>query len=335
MTRLAFGVELHEYLDARTNLEEAQLSERLGYDSVWFGDSQLIWRELYVLMGATAATTSRVLIGAGVTNPLTRHPAVTASAIATLQELSGNRALIGVGVGDSSMVTMGLERLTRKELIEFIELLRPLCRGEAVQGTKGEMRLAYGAPDKLAPIIVGASGPRMLRLAGEYGDGAIITGSAAAPTLIAQMKAVEEGRRASAQPERPFKTYLAVAAAVHPDASKALAVVRPHVARGLLTHMWPMSEAASRASEQLKASYDFYEHMSPTAKHGDVVPDEVVREFAIAGTPAECLEQVRRLAEVGFDEITIRPYAVDGSTRADMIAAFARDVMVPFRQQYK
>src|SRR6476469_4678258 len=136
MTRLAFGVELHEYLDARTNLLEAQLTERLGYDSVWFGDSQLIWRELYVLMGATAATTSRVNIGAGVTNPITRHPAVTASAIATLQELSGNRAIIGLGVGVSSMITMGMERLTRAELARFIELVRPLCRGEVVQGAK-------------------------------------------------------------------------------------------------------------------------------------------------------------------------------------------------------
>src|SRR4051794_17417264 len=218
MTRLAFGVELHEYLDARTNLLEAQLAERLGYDSVWFGDSQLIWRELYVLMGATAATTSRVNIGAGVTNPITRHPAVTASAIATLQELSVNRTIIGVGVGDSSMITMGMKRLTRAELVQFIDLVRPLCRGETVQGPAGEMRLNFGALEKCPPIVVGASGPKMLHLAGQVGDGVIITGQACVgDTLTAMTKSVQEGRRQSARTDRPFSTYLAVAAAVHPD----------------------------------------------------------------------------------------------------------------------
>jgi 5,10-methylenetetrahydromethanopterin reductase len=196
------------------------------------------------------------------------------------------------------------------------------------------MRLTFGAHEKCPPIVVAASGPKMLHLAGQMGDGVIIAGQACVgATLTAMMDRVQEGRRQGARADRPFSTYLAVAAAVHPDGSKALAAVRPHVARGLLTHQWPLSEPARRASEQLKRSYDFYEHMSPTAKHGAVVPDEVVREFAIAGTPADCLEQVKSLAEAGFDEITIRPYAVGGGSRADVIEAFAREVVGPYYGQ--
>ena len=111
MSRRCFGVELYEYLDARTVLEEVQLAEELGYDSVWLGDSQLIWRELYVLLGAAATTTARVALGVGV-EPVTRHLAVTASAIATMQELSRGRAILGVGVGDSAVHTAGLAPVT-------------------------------------------------------------------------------------------------------------------------------------------------------------------------------------------------------------------------------
>src|SRR5690349_13669417 len=88
MSARAFGIELYGYTDAPTLLEEIQHAERLGYASVWLGDSQLIWRDLYVMLGAAAATTAHVALATGVTNPVTRHPAVTASAIMTLQELT-------------------------------------------------------------------------------------------------------------------------------------------------------------------------------------------------------------------------------------------------------
>src|SRR3954454_10330118 len=94
-----FGLELHEYLDAPTIVAEAEQGEALGYASVWLGESQLIWRELHTLLGALAVRTTRVRLGTGVTNPVTRHPTVTASAVATLQELSGGRMALGMGVG--------------------------------------------------------------------------------------------------------------------------------------------------------------------------------------------------------------------------------------------
>jgi 5,10-methylenetetrahydromethanopterin reductase len=331
MSRLAFGVELHEYLDARTVLEEIQLVEALGYDSVWLGDSQLIWRELYALMGAGAVSTSRVALGTGVTNPITRLPAVTASAITTIQELSGGRAILGVGVGDSSMATMGLQPVTRAHLSRFVATVRALCNGESAPSPAGgEMRLTFGASEKCPPIVVGASGPKMLRLAGQIGDGVIVVRQAqAGERLQAMLDCVRAGRAESERPDRPFVVCLSAAAAVHGDRRKALAAVRPHVARGLFTPTWSLSEAAQRASEAVKTSYDFYEHMSPTAKHAALIPDEVVTEFAIAGTPADCVAQVQALFEAGADEITIRPYGIDGGSRGATIETFAKEVMAP------
>jgi 5,10-methylenetetrahydromethanopterin reductase len=237
-------------------------------------------------------------------------------------------------VGDSALVTMGRSRLTRAELADFIRTLRALCAGETVQGPAGEMRLVFGAPDRCPPVLIAGAGPKMLRLAGEIADGAIVTGTAVpGETLRSMLASVREGRRKSGRERGEFSTYLAVAVAVHRDRSTALAAVRPHVARSLLTHPWPLSEAAQRASEAIRASYDFYEHMSPTARHGELVPDEVVAEFAIAGTPNDCLERVTSLFESGVQEITVRPYAANGDSRADMIEVFAREVMEPYRKR--
>src|SRR5437764_11180554 len=127
---MRFGLEIHQYLEANTCLEEAVAAERLGYDAVWFGDSQMIWREAYVLLGAAAARTSEVQLGIGVTNPLTRHIGVTASAMLTLQELCGGRALLGVGSGHTSVATVGAPRATRAQLTAFTADLRRLFAGE-------------------------------------------------------------------------------------------------------------------------------------------------------------------------------------------------------------
>src|SRR5712692_1537509 len=122
----AFGISLWESLDAPTILHEVQLAEQSGFDAVWLGDSQLLWREAYVLLGAASALTTRVLLGVGVTNPVTRHPTVTASALLTLQEASCGRALMGVGVGSTAVRTLGQQPVSRAELTRWVELVRAL-----------------------------------------------------------------------------------------------------------------------------------------------------------------------------------------------------------------
>src|SRR5581483_4314622 len=115
MERPAFGIELFQYLDATTIVDDVRLVERLGYASVWLGDAQLLWREMYVMLGAAAPATSRITLGAGVSNFATRHASVTASAMATLQELSHGRMALGVGVGGTSTGMLGMPHTTRAE----------------------------------------------------------------------------------------------------------------------------------------------------------------------------------------------------------------------------
>jgi 5,10-methylenetetrahydromethanopterin reductase len=327
-TTPAFGVALWPSLDARTLLHEVQLAEQSGYDAVWLGDSQLLWREAHVLLGAASVLTARVLLGIGVTNPVTRHPTVTASAMLTLQEASGGRALLGVGVGSTAVRTLGQQPVTRAELTRWVARVRALWSGETVSTAEGAWRLTSGAPGAGPPLIVAGRGPKVLRLAGEIGDGAILTGSASpGPALRVMLDCVQGGRAAASHPAPAFRTCLSIAAAVHPDRRKAYEAVRPQVAVALVRPQGMLSDAAQQASGRLRASYDYYQHMSAQARWADLIPDEVVPEFALAGTPDDCVQQLRALATLGFDEITLSPYAVEGGTRADMIAALAREII--------
>ncbi|HEX3244588.1 MAG TPA: LLM class flavin-dependent oxidoreductase [Chloroflexota bacterium] len=329
---MRFGVTLNPFLDASTVLEEAQLAEGLGFDAVWIADSQLIWREVYVLLGATAALTSRVLVGTAVTNPVTRHAAVTASSAMTLQELSGGRMRLGIGVGDSSLKTMGLTAAPRSALEGYVTTVRSLCSGQRVPSSSGEMELGFGDDQRPPPIIVAGAGPKMLELAGEMGDGVMLSGAARNDSALASMlRCVETGRKRSTTNTDPFQLIVGCAGSVDPDGHEAKVAVRPHVARGLLTARWDRSARAREVSAQVKASYDYSSHMNPNAPHARLVPDEVVPEFAIGGTPEECIEQIQGLESAGIEELTIYPYAVEGASRSDVITAFARDVLGALR----
>src|SRR4051812_15971005 len=174
MNRPSFGVELFQYPAPRAILEEVQLAERLGYDAAWLGDAQLLWRELYVMLGAAAALTSSISLGSSVTNPVTRLPSVTAGAIATLHELSDGRARLGIGVGGTSTGMVGAASATRAHLAQYVRDVRAFCNGQALPGPHGDMRLVYASASTRPPIYVGGSGPKVLALAGEIADGAII-----------------------------------------------------------------------------------------------------------------------------------------------------------------
>ena len=333
--RPGFAVELFQHPPPRVILDEVVLAERLGYDAVWLGDAQLLWRELYVMLGAAAALTTSIGLGASVTNPVTRLPSVTAGAFATLHELTGGRARLGIGVGGTSTGMVGAPPATRAQLAAYVRAVRALGAGEAVPGPHGDMRLVYASATTRPPIYIGASGPKVLALAGEIADGAIIGGGTCSPErLQAKLRAIHEGR-ARAATNSPFRICLAATTAVHADRALALAAARPAVAVNLrfTDSAWPLSDAARRAREAVLELYRHDEHMSPNSadRFAAALPDEVVDEFAIAGTPAECLAKARAIFAAGVDEIIANPYGVAGAPRAATIEVFAREVIAPLR----
>lgn len=329
MANVVFGVELYPG-PIRTVIEEARLAEELGYQFVWFGDSHLIWRELWVCLTAAALHTSHIRIGTGVTNLLTRDLTVTASAVVTLQELAGPRAILGLGAGDSPVRGLGRKPMALSDLETGIEKVRRLIAGESVELGGQRVELTYKKDLDLPtpPIIVAGSGPRILRLAGRAADGALISVGRAPEGLGAALGWVAEGRAERGSREGAFETICNFSCSISEDRTAAQRAVRGHVAR-LLRQPFPkrLDEAAAQTAGRVKGVYDYSRHMSPSSLQAEVIPLELTSRFTLAGTPEDCRAQLGEVVDMGIERIMITPFAPEKAERRDVIATFAREVM--------
>src|SRR5918992_668193 len=136
-----------------------------GFDGAGILDSQLLSRDVFVTLGHAATRTSRLSIFPAVTNPFTRHPSVLASAIQTVEELAPGRVKLVIGTGYTSASTIGRKPATLAEMRSCIATVRTLLAGKAADfdGTPGRLRYASGRP---IPVLMAASGPRAIELAG-------------------------------------------------------------------------------------------------------------------------------------------------------------------------
>jgi 5,10-methylenetetrahydromethanopterin reductase len=157
------------------------LAEDIGAALIGFGDSQTMWPDPYVALTLAAEHTSRALLGPVVTVPRTRHPTVSASAIGSIQHLSGGRAFYAIGPGDSAIYAIGEPRVSMRELEDYALCVRDLCHREPASFQDRELRLRWPVPT--VPLWVAGDGPRMLELAGRIADG-VVVGSAATTELV-------------------------------------------------------------------------------------------------------------------------------------------------------
>ena len=216
MSVFEFGAGLFPTEPLSKMIHLAKLSEELGYSHVWVGDSHLIWGEAYVNMAAVALNTTKVKIGTGVTNPLTRHPSVVASAYATLEEYSPGRMIVGIGLGDSSVETMGMKPAKLTYFEETMQQMRRLLAGEEVQLETGKIHLLHPCKGKV-PIYIAASGPKMLELSGRIADGIIVLVGVADEYIAHAKEKIAAGAKAAGRKLEDINLVLWVPCAVSTD----------------------------------------------------------------------------------------------------------------------
>jgi len=320
---MEFGVGLFPTESLPRMIQLAKLSEELGFSHVWIGDSHLIWREAYVNMAAAALSTSKIKLGTGVTNPLTRHPSVVASAYATLEELAPGRFILGIGLGDSSVETMGMKPAKLGYFEQTIQEMRDLLAGKEVALETGKIHLKHPCKNKI-PIYIAASGPKMLELSGRIADGIIVLVGVADEYLRQAKEKIEAGAKAAGRKLSDIHLVLWVPCAVS-DKAPAKDAVKAHVAR-VVAHPQPyvLDAKEQKVLAEIRKTYDYYHHMEQEANHAEVIPDWLVDKFAIAGTVAECRAQVERIKKSGIQQIAIIPYSAPGETRADTLRGFAK-----------
>jgi 5,10-methylenetetrahydromethanopterin reductase len=280
-------------------IASARLADEMGFSTLWVLDSHLLFHEVYTLLGALAVSTERIRLGTAVTNPLTRHPTVTASAFSTLAELSGGRATLGISVGDSALKSMNFKVARMATLTETVALCRKLLRGEAVSCGEGTMaQLPRIAPP--VPIYVAATGRKMLELAGRIADGVILMNGVAPELICEAVRIVREGTRATEREQESVR--IAVWAACHPSRD----AVKFNVARAILRNIpGPVDDLTRKVAAQVKQVYDYRQHGYAQADFARLIPDEIVSRYAFFGDPLAIARQIGSLAPCGVDEVVL------------------------------
>src|SRR4051812_40388035 len=170
---MQFGFTLKPDHTATATIELARAAEDLGFSHGWLFDSHVLWRDPYPLLTLIAEHTSTLRLGTCVTNPGTREPSVTASALATLDEVSGGRMDLGIGRGDSARRVLGKPPITLAHTEEAVNVIRDLVEGRPVMYEGTELQLTWSGKWKL-PVWVAGYGPMALAMSGRVADGVIL-----------------------------------------------------------------------------------------------------------------------------------------------------------------
>lgn len=310
-------VWLHGFPTPGRTAAEAAAAEAAGFDGMLLADSTMLVADPYAELLLAARETTRLRLGPGVTNPITRHPAVTAAAIATLQIESGGRAVLVVGRGDSAVLQLGLRPATTPVLDAALGTLDTCLHGRGPTPPMAWLR-PFAMPE--VPISVAATGPATIALGARH-TGRLDLTVGADPDRVAD--AVDVARRAAPDAGR-LSIGAFVNVAVHRDPTVARDLVRGSAA--IFAHFvsqGPIDALPAREREVvagLGAAYAEARHGLRTAAHATALPDDFLDLFTVTGDPAHCTKRLRELAELGLDRIVVVPASRDADPAPAAVA---------------
>jgi 5,10-methylenetetrahydromethanopterin reductase len=313
--------------------ERARLAEACGFEAVWLADERF-YREVYTALAQVALATRQVRLGPCVTDPFARHPALTAMAIATLDEISDGRAVLGLGAGVSGFTELGIRPdKPARAIREAIALIRALLRGERVD-VMGEAisfrggRLSFAPLRTDIPIYVASNGPLGQRAAGAVADGAIMEACGSVAEAAAFRAEVARGKAAAGRERRTVRLIARLNACIADDGKRARDIVRPSVARYLGRGSLRLATAAAQGltlppeATAPMANAPYADGVGPYLPLLPLISDRHVDALTLAGTREEVAAHVVALRRAGIGSIIVRPLAGEGISVEDTIAAF-------------
>lgn len=313
--------------------------EVAGWDGLFMTDTQNLTAEVYASLGVAAASTERVLLGPGVTNPVTRHPAVTAASIATVHAASGGRAVLGIGRGDSSLGFLGRKPAPVGALEQYLARVRGYLHGEQVDlGDAVSHNLwipEIGLPP--VPIDVAATGPKVIAVAARQADRVTFAVGADPQRIRSSIAIVRAERAAAGLDPAGISVGAYVNVAVHPDVAVARELVRGVTA--VFAHFSGMAGAPAGTGDirvvldHIDEQYEMAEHARSDARHAMSIPDEFIDRFAVVGPAERCVARLSELIEAGLERVVVVP-GVHGPITGDLaesMRAMAIDVLPALR----
>jgi len=318
-------------------------AEAAGFDGVGILDSQMLCRDTFVVLGQAATHTSRIGLFPAVTNPITRHASVLAGAIQTVEELAPGRVKFVIGTGYTSASTIGKKPGTLAEMRACIATVRTLLSGAAADfgGTAGRLAYASGRP---IPVLMAASGPKAIELAGEVADGVLLLVGFNRGIVETALDHLERGARRAGRRVEDLEVIWAVRTGTAETTEAARRMARPTAVHwgilrwggqwlgpaGLKLPEFSIPDAVRRIYPDLSHAHDWDAAIAATS----FVPDDVVAQLCdaigLVGTPEHCAARIAEMSKLGARNLYLMPFQTFVGPEAE-VAAFRSGVFPRLR----
>jgi 5,10-methylenetetrahydromethanopterin reductase len=326
-------------------LKFTRFAERMGYEYLWCADEKF-YRDPYAMLVYAGLKTREIKFGVCVTDPYTRHPAITAMVAATVAELLPGRFNLGIGSGFSGLYAMGINQ--EKPLLhlrEAIELMRALWQGERVNYTGKtvsfhDSQLEFMPPGRNVPLVVAATGRKMLELAGELADGVIIGDYGSEFTLGEAMKCIRAGADRAGRPLKNVPITARCDLVLSDNRQLAIDANKPSVLMALwfAYPKWDYFFDYSPEWEERFAPFKrFLEARGDKPRNvGDhllvgpfahLVTDEMVQNRQLVGSTENIARQISSFPKVGVNRLIVWTSPLPGQTEYSVAREFAERVI--------
>jgi len=309
---MQFGFTLKPENSIERTLALTRQAEAAGFTHGWLFDSHVLWRDPYPLLTLMAEATEEMRLGTCVTNPATREPSVTASSLATLDELSGGRMDLGIGRGDSARRVLGKPPTTMATLEEAIRVIRALVAGDKIAYEGTDLHFPWTTGWDL-PVWVAGYGPMALAMIGRVADGVIL--QLADPDLIAWFVGqIRDAEKAAGRPAGSVRVQAAAPA---------------HV--GDLVNRYPREQLPEALTGYIhdREGYDYLHHAEVGSSNAGFVGDEVTDRFCVLGSVDDHVAKIQVLAAAGVDQFNI--YLMNGDEEA-VLETYGREIIPATRE---
>ena len=303
----------------------AERAEAQGWDGLLMVDSQNLVGDCFIGLALAAHATTNLELGTGVTNPWTRHPAVTASAIATVQAESGGRAVLGIGRGDSALAHLGLAPAPLATFRTFLEQLQGYLRGEDVQldpstsvarlglaGTPATSRLHWLRTSMpKVPVDVAASGPKVIALGATVADRVTFAVGGRAERVAWAINTARAARERAGLDPNALSAGAYVNCVVHDDPAVArklgegglASFARFSVMEGTING--PVSSEERDVLTRVHTAYDMNVHTQAGTPQAAALTDDFADGYGVFGPADHCVARLREITALGIDRLVI------------------------------
>ena len=297
----------------------ARTAEQLGFHSLVFADTQCITPEVWSQLMLAGSATERIEIGTGVTNPVSRDAAVTASAALGLQVATGGRVVLGIGRGDSSMAKIGRRPASPADFEHYLTQLRDYLDGREVDRDGNPSRIEWleHCEVERVPIEVAATGPKVIDIAARRAD-RICFAVGADPERLAQcMTHARQCAEAAGRDPQTLRFGAYINCVIHEDPAVAREAIRgglsvfAHFSGFAGMDIESLPEGTRDAARHLRSGYDMKNHAVAAGAHAQALDADFIHRFGIAGPLDEALPRFAELRDAGVEFVRVVPGSRD------------------------